>query len=537
MNGKFYYSIVSKIARSFSRPILIVAIAIWTIFGQGVSYGQPECALIAKAVVADEVWTLGPVCVNTNIVISNLTIMPGVTVLVSGDFSIEVTGIIRAIGTVAKPVVFKASPDNTNGWRGFKFENTVPGSEFDYCHVEDARNSGFRIFRATPLLRNCVIANCQGPKGGAIYAEMRGRSLVLSNCLFSSNSSVNDGGAVWCSTGTGRVDFVSCTFQGNVANPAYERQYTRAGGVFIEGNAVILQSRFYSNFCQAYTIFTSDGIWARGGAIYAKGGHLEITASEFFGNGSQMTAHGSTPDLSLPEGGAVYLQSSSAVIQNSLFAGNVLSAERRQLLRGSALFLSEGTLAVTNSSFVQNKGAPALFNDNGEMTINSSLLYFNHLHTSQIEGVATISYSDVQGEYVGPGNIDYNPVLDLNFRALAGSPLIDAGDPAPTLFDVAFPPSRGSSRNDIGHLGGPLAGLWNSFSPEQPHLFRIEVGKVFYWNNEHGQSLEHAISVEGPWYRYEGPTVEIRGKQAVFIEAAEPRKFFRVIRNMASGDL
>ena len=68
----------------------------------------------------------------------------------------------------------------------------------------------------------------------------------------------------------------------------------------------------------------------------------------------------------------------------------------------------------------------------------------------------------VQGGYEGIGNLDSNPAfLDFyDFHLHESSPAIDTGSPNPTYYDVCFPPSQGTSLNDMGAYGGPGACGW-----------------------------------------------------------------------------
>ena len=95
---------------------------------------------------------------------------------------------------------------------------------------------------------------------------------------------------------------------------------------------------------------------------------------------------------------------------------------------------------------------------NSPVTILNSILWGNS--PSQLNGAFAVTYSDVMGGVTGTGNIDRNPSLfPGGFYVLAGSPAIDAGNPAPAYNDVCFSEglSKGSSRNDMGAGGGPGA--------------------------------------------------------------------------------
>lgn len=83
----------------------------------------------------------------------------------------------------------------------------------------------------------------------------------------------------------------------------------------------------------------------------------------------------------------------------------------------------------------------------------------------------------------------------------------------------------------MGYLGGPSAAIWlPASSSEPPNVIAVELGRVVMWNDEANTYLEHAVSVNGPWYPYTGDTITVNGKKAVLLDFLEPRKFFRLVR-------
>ncbi len=95
----------------------------------------------------------------------------------------------------------------------------------------------------------------------------------------------------------------------------------------------------------------------------------------------------------------------------------------------------------------------------GAITVQNCILYFNNANGAQIAGTPTVTYSDVQGGFAGTGNINFNPVFanTNDFRLIAGSRCIDAGNPDAAYNDTCLPPSLGTARNDMGAWGGPGA--------------------------------------------------------------------------------
>jgi hypothetical protein len=96
-----------------------------------------------------------------------------------------------------------------------------------------------------------------------------------------------------------------------------------------------------------------------------------------------------------------------------------------------------------------------------------NIIWFNRQSFGgQISGAVGLSYSCIEGGYTGSGNIEAFPeFVDAGFELASSSPCIDAGDPDPSFNDPEDPgspgnaltPARGTTRNDMGAYGGPLA--------------------------------------------------------------------------------
>jgi hypothetical protein len=176
-----------------------------------------------------------------------------------------------------------------------------------------------------------------------------------------------------------------------------------------------------------------------------------------------MTAHSQTPDKSYAYGGAIFLYSGSMILENSLLAKNSLSAQKSKVYRGSALYANTGDCTLVNCTLVENTSAPAIYNNAAILEIINSIVFFNNNSGTQISGTAVVSYSDIQGGFEGIGVIDYNPVLDSEYRIHPISPAVDMGNPGDTYQDT-IPPGLGTERNDMGFLGGPNAYQWEGLS-------------------------------------------------------------------------
>jgi hypothetical protein len=131
------------------------------------------------------VWTRAgsPYHINGEITVPNestLVIEPGVEVLFTGHYKLNVQGRLIAVGTSDDSITFSAQ-EKQYGWHGIRFVNT-PGSNDTsmvvYCAIRDGR-------------ANTGASNGPDRCGGAIYIRGFDR-VIVSHSLFESNSNYGD---------------------------------------------------------------------------------------------------------------------------------------------------------------------------------------------------------------------------------------------------------------------------------------------------------------------------------------------------------
>lgn len=133
--------------------------------------------------------------------------------------------------------------------------------------------------------------------------------------------------------------------------------------------------------------------------------NLRVNRSSFSGNNN------STLAISGANG------TSTVQVANSLFTGNT----------NIAVEAVNSTLDVVNSTFVGNNTAVQM---GGNGTVVNTILWNNNFEIKGSGG--SISYSlvqglDIDGHNNDGSNLDADPVLNADFRLLAGSPAIDRG--------------------------------------------------------------------------------------------------------------
>ncbi len=206
-----------------------------------------------------------------------------------------------------------------------------------------------------------------------------------------------------------------------------------AGALIVDASPVFRHCKFSGN--EAGT---------RGGAVHVDQASPTFTHCTFFAN--RTTATQGENNL----GGAFYATGSSLTfarptLVNCLFVGN--SAGVGSGGRGGAMYATAtALLTLVNCTVAHNfadTDAGGIF---GSPTVVGSLIWGNfdrrgRGRSSQISGTAPVSYSCVEGGWSGETNTGDDPLFvdengadhsvgtaDDDFRLLAGSPCIDAGD-------------------------------------------------------------------------------------------------------------
>jgi predicted outer membrane repeat protein len=133
-------------------------------------------------------------------------------------------------------------------------------------------------------------------------------------------------------------------------------------------------------------------------------------------------------------GGAVACQSNAnPTFTNCLFTLNIANT------RGGVFFNDSSSPTITNCTLASNQGFMdgAVYNQSGSAVIVNSIIWSNTPPINQINdpgGLMTVSFSDIQGGWTGSGanNISINPEFEDQFNGdfhlQDTSPCIDAGD-------------------------------------------------------------------------------------------------------------
>jgi predicted outer membrane repeat protein len=352
--------------------------------------------------------TSSPLVISTNLTITG----PGPAQLaISGNDARAVCVVIGGVSVSISGLALTHGYDNSSGGAAI---STGGALTLDNC-----------------VLSNNVSANTDDGQGGAILCYDQGLPVVISNCVFLNNSAPRAGGAICTEIFGGPVRAVSitrCSFSGNsCAQPsgqggaigAYGANVTIADSTFQDNNAPVGGAVFSSSSVTATgstfannraVANTTANVSGDGGAIY--GGTVNLTNCTITGNTAEGTTYG---------GGGIF--ATSAAITNCSVANN--SAPNAN---GGGIDTVSGSLTATNSILAGNTAVSgpdcsgSLISNDYNLIQNTSGCTITGATTHNITGVDPL---------LGPLQNNGGPTMTR--ALLAGSPAIDAGDPATPL--------------------------------------------------------------------------------------------------------
>lgn len=115
-------------------------------------------------------------------------------------------------------------------------------------------------------------------------------------------------------------------------------------------------------------------------------------------------------------------------------------------------YCDRGFAVIVNCGIVNNGGFGLSLVNRNRITVNNSIFRGNV--SGEIQGVVTVTYSNIEGGYSGTGNIDDDPCFadaaGGDFHLLEHSPCIDVGDPCS---DFGNEPEPDGGRINMGAYG------------------------------------------------------------------------------------
>jgi predicted outer membrane repeat protein len=297
---------------------------------------------------------------------------------------------------------------------------------------------------------NCVI-NGEGEFAGFVFTSGEGTDAIVQGIAIIGASGTN-GAAIICTNGSPTI--IACQIGANTAD--------QGAALYCSGSSdpLVLDCSFANN------VAAVDG-----GAICAFGGATVTIYNSYFIN-NQAT----------DRGGAVFADDASAFAINCGFTGNTAGTD------GGAVFTYEGAIGLHHSTFTQNDASTTIAADlsgfcdvvncqvafnfgggialtgfasninissctiadnfgvgvsvvDGSMTIHNSIIWGNLGNAIEQTNPKSliVRYSDIEGGWGGPGNIDADPLFvasPTDYTLDTGSPCVDAGDNTSVWADV-----------------------------------------------------------------------------------------------------
>ena len=343
--------------------------------------------------------TNSPYNINGEITVpdsNTLTIEPGVQVIFTGHYKLNVQGTLLAVGTNTDTITFSAQ-DTATGWNGLRFIHTPSNNDTSkvmYCRIEDGRTT-----------------ESSDSSGGAILVNGLDK-LVISHCLIMHNRT------------TGAI-------------------YTGGGGIAVYGSSPDIESN---------TICFNEAIGGHGGGILlVNGADVRFVNNLVFGNeatgGGAMALNMSDPVImnntftansSEHAGGLDFIYTSPTVI-NSIIYGNTAGYGKQIGLAGGVqpAFYNcdiEGGTAAIPADLITSGSYNGTYTDN----IDEDPMFIDPVNSDYHLSDASPCISAGNDTIDDGGNLFYSPVWDAEGNARP--------DPSGTPSDI------GALENANGHV-------------------------------------------------------------------------------------
>lgn len=333
-----------------------------------------------------------------------LTIEAGVDVLFDAYVPFLVEGALRVRGAESDSVRFL--PGTVESWAGLRFSRE-DSSSLSYFRVSGVDGMGWEtegdtigntVEDARVLFEHGVFSGNVSWKGGGL--RVRNGTVLIRNSRFIENHAF-EGGGLFIEGGS-LVVMDSCDIMQNTV-------YDAVGGIAVMSNAslTVTDSRFIGN----------DGSWGNG-ALGVVDATADLNRCILAFNINSRYGCGPDDPCIASSGGAVGVHhdslsgipDASAKLKNCTVYGNHAHEG------GSVYAVVTGSRIDIENSILWNNSSPA---------------------AARGGGIIDIRYSNVEGEApAGEGNIIADPLFrdaaNGDFRLLAASPCIDAGDPSMT---------------------------------------------------------------------------------------------------------
>lgn len=299
---------------------------------------------------------------------------PGVTVI-DGGYSGSTVTFINGEGEDSWLEGFTVTGGRASVGAGIYCVDSSPTIRRNEIRSNEADSTGGGLYCggvAFPLVEENLFKGNKADRGGAIACSRSSPDIVGNE--ISANGITIFGGGIWC---------------GQSATPSIRSNKIKGNqnsGIWCEDSAPTINGNIISN----------NTHFGNGGGIYVENSAAQIGVNAIAGNAAYL-------------GGGIYCIDCNPVLTGNTFADNWA------FTAGGGLYCSSASPAIANSIF-WGDSAPS----GPEIYVES--------------GAPLVTYSDVEGGWAGPGNIDADPLLANvpkgDFHIVWGSPCKNAGNNA-----------------------------------------------------------------------------------------------------------
>jgi len=253
---------------------------------------------------------------------------------------------------------------------------------------------------SSPTVTNCIFTSNIAYRGGGML-NLASSSPTVTKCTFSGNNA-RDGGGMY-NDNTSRPTVTNCTFSNNAA-------YLGGGMYNSYTKPTVTNCRFVSNTASLH-----------GGGMHNEHSYPTVTNCSFIGNTAAAHGGGIMNNYGKGDFGGVFFIVNCSFVQNSVggWGGGCCNANTAPCFVNctfSGNTASDGGGTYNSASSIMTAINCIYWGDTVNEIVNNS-------------SITTVTYSDVEGGWVGTGNIEADPLFaDADGRLLAASLCIDAGD-------------------------------------------------------------------------------------------------------------
>jgi len=210
--------------------------------------------------IIGEVWTspFSPYVIVGDCEVVDLEIQEGVTVLFTGDYEFEVTGVLTATGTEQDSVLFTTNGSKSN-WQGIYYNNAAIPCQLNYCIIENSTNSGINVYQSQLTINHCNIRNNTtiGTKNGGGIDAINGSKIFVQNSLINNNFSHYEAGGIW-SYQNDTISIVNTEFKDNICDEWGGAAYINFTPFYIS-NCIIDHNKANTKGCGGLQVSNSNG--------------------------------------------------------------------------------------------------------------------------------------------------------------------------------------------------------------------------------------------------------------------------------------